>query len=161
MFWRQVLDMEMTLVTCSQCRHQASQRWSPLRLRKRLGQTCLSCWSHSVSAERPPWTVLKYGKGWMQAVKKNILRLAKPSKWPPMQNPLLTSFTSGNRLGLLIQPKNNTWINCLKGEGESGNGDASTFYRASLWDPPQNCHQTPLMTLETFVHLSLIIQNIL
>ena len=49
-----------------------------------------------------------------------------------------------------------TWTNRLKGEGESGNGDASTFYGASLRDPPQNCHQAPLMTLETFLHLSLI-----
>jgi len=53
MLWLQVWGMEMTLVSCFQCHHQDSQRWSPPRLRERLGQTYLSCWSHSVSAERP------------------------------------------------------------------------------------------------------------
>ena len=36
------------------------------------------------------------------------------------------------QVGTFDTTKKNTWTNRLKGEGESGNGDASTFYGASL-----------------------------
>ena len=39
----------------------------------------------------------------------------------------------------------------LKGEGESDDGDVSTFHRTSLSDPPQNCYQPHLMTLKMCV----------
>ena len=38
----------------------------------------------------------------------------------------------------------------FQGEGESDDGETSTFHGPSLSDLPQNCHQTPLMTLVYF-----------